>query len=86
MSLKSTSFPKELCKSLFFPMQNKLKGILNTERRKTAKHNNAKINFSPNMHCTFLLIKSNAILQIFFLINLLFREVLRKSVFPIVNV
>ena len=50
-------------------------------RRKTAEDNNAKINVSPNIPCTFLLFKASAFLQIFFPRNLLFRQVLRTSVF-----
>ena len=49
--------------------------------RKTAEDNNVKINVFPNISCTFLLFKASAFLQIFFPRNLLFRQVLRKSVF-----
>ena len=50
-------------------------------REKTAEDSNTKINFFPNIPCTFLLFKASAFLQVFFLRNLLFRQVLRKSVF-----
>ena len=50
-------------------------------RRKRAEDNNAKINIFPKIPCTFLLFKVRAFLQIFFPINLLFRKVLRTSVF-----
>ena len=49
-------------------------------RRKTAE-DNAKIHVSPNIPCTFLLFEASAFLQIFFPRNLLFRQVLRTSVF-----
>ena len=47
----------------------------------TAEDNNAKINVFPIITCKFLLIKASAYLQIFFPRNLLFRQVLRTSVF-----
>ena len=69
-------------KSLLPPEQNKL---MESEtkfcRRKTAEDNNAKINVFPNIPCTFLLFKTSAFLQIFFPRNLLFRQVLRTTVF-----
>ena len=49
--------------------------------RKTAEDNNAKINVCPNIPCAFLLFKASAILQIIFPTNLLFRQLLRRSVF-----
>ena len=49
-------------------------------RRKTAE-DNPKINFSPNIPFTFLLFKGSAFLHIFFPRNLLFRHILRTSVF-----
>ena len=49
--------------------------------RKTAENNNAKIKVFRNIHCTFLFFKATAFLQIFFPRNLLFRQVLRTSVF-----
>ena len=50
-------------------------------RQKTADDNDAKINVFPNIPCTFLLFKASAFLQIFFPRSLLFRQVLRTSVF-----
>ena len=50
-------------------------------RQKTAEDNNVKINIFPNVPCTFLLFKASAFLQMFFPRNLLFRQVLRTSVF-----
>ena len=49
--------------------------------RKTAAENNAKSNFPPNIPGSFLLFKATAFLQIFFLRNVLFRQVLRTSIF-----
>ena len=46
-------------------------------------NNNAKMNASPNIPCTFLLFKASAVLQIFFPRNLLFQQVLRMSIFLI---
>ena len=54
--------------------QNKLKEIRDTVF-------NAKINVSPNMPCSFLLFKVSGFLHICFPRNLLFRQVLRTSVF-----
>ena len=50
-------------------------------RRKTAEDNNAEINVFLNIPCDFLLLKATAFLQIFFPRSLLFRQVLRTSVF-----
>ena len=50
-------------------------------RPKTAEDNNTKINVFSNIPCTFLLFKTTAFLQIFFPRSLLFRQVLRMSVF-----
>ena len=50
-------------------------------RRKTAEDNDAKINVFPNIPGIFLLFKATAFLQIFFPRNLVFRQVLRASVF-----
>ena len=50
-------------------------------RRKTDEDNNAKINVFPNIPCIFLLFKASAFLQIFFLRNLLSRQVLSMSFF-----
>ena len=50
-------------------------------KRKSAGNDNAKINVSSNIPCTFLLFKASAFLQIFFPRSLLFRQVLRTSVF-----
>ena len=50
-------------------------------RRKRAEDNNAKINVSPNIHCTFLLFKTSTFCQIFFPRILLFWQVLRTLVF-----
>ena len=47
----------------------------------TAEDNNVKIKVFPNIPCTFLLFKTSAFLQIFFPRYLLFRQVLRTSVF-----
>ena len=63
-------------KGIFSPKRNKLKEIQDIGRQKTAKDDitisiivkiNVKINVSPNVHCNFLLFKSSAFLQIFFL-------------------
>ena len=43
--------------------------------------NNAKINVFPIIPCTFLPFKNSAFLQMLFLRNLLFRQVLRTSLF-----
>ena len=51
MSLKSTSFPKEL-KQI---ERNLRHGFVD---KKTAEDNNAKINASQNITCTFLLFKA----------------------------
>ena len=80
MSLKSTSFPKPLISTLInaFYLLNKTiwkKSETQFCRRKTAEDNNAKIKVFPNIF------KANAFLQIFFPRNLLFRQVLRTSVF-----
>ena len=80
MSLKSTSFPKELFVSRAKQIKKKSKTLFC--RRKTAEDSNAKIKVSPNIPCTVLLFKASAFLQIFFPKNLLFRQVLKKSVFP----
>ena len=45
-------------------------------RRKTAADNNGKINFSPDIPCSFLLLKASASFQTFFPRNLLFQQVL----------
>ena len=50
-------------------------------RRKAVEDNTAKINVFPKIPCTFLLFKASAFPQIFFRRNLLFRHVLRTSVF-----
>ena len=50
-------------------------------RRKTAEHNNAKINIFPIIPSTSLLFKARAFLQIFSPRNFLFQQVLRASVF-----
>ena len=80
MSLKSTSFPKELFVSRAKQIKKKSKTLFC--RRKTAEDSNAKIKVSPNIPCTVLLFKASAFLQIFFPKNLFFRQVLKKSVFP----
>ena len=69
-------------KSLLSPEQNKLKkSETRFCRRKTAEENNAKINVSPNIPSTFFLFKTSTFLQIFFPRNLIFRQVLKTSVF-----
>ena len=81
MSLKSTSFLKELWKKPF-PLPSKTnqeKSETRFCRRKTTKDNNAKINVSPNTPCNFLLFKASVFLQIFSPRNPLFRQVLRTS-------
>ena len=50
------------------------------KKRKTAKHDNAKINVSLNIPCTFLLLKAGAFLQTFFPRKTKI-EVFRTSVF-----
>ena len=50
-------------------------------RQNTAEDNNAEINLSPTIPCTFLLFKTSAFLQIFFLKNFLIGQVLRMLVF-----
>ena len=50
-------------------------------RWKTTEDNSAKINVTPNIPCIFLLFKASAFLQVLFSRNLLFRQVLRTSVF-----
>ena len=49
--------------------------------QKTAEDNNAEINVSPNIPCTFLLFKASAFLEIFFSRYLPFWQVLRMPVF-----
>ena len=69
-------------KSLLSPEQSKLKEIWGTTLyMKTAEDNNAKINVSPNIPCTFLLFKANAFIQIFSPRNLLCQQVFRMSTF-----
>ena len=72
-----------LNKSLLSSEQNNLKKKSETRfcRRKAAEDNNAKIKVFPNIACSFLLVKASAFLQISFPRNLLFRYVLRTSVF-----
>ena len=71
-----------LIKAFYLPSKaNQKKSETQFCRRKAAEDNNAKINVSPNIPCTFLLFKASAFLQIFFPRNLLFRQVLRTSVF-----
>ena len=80
MSLKSTSFSKELYNYLL-SKTNEKKSETWFCRRTTVEDNNAKINVSPNKPCTFLLFKAGVFLQIFFPRYLLFQRVLRTSVF-----
>ena len=69
-------------KSLLSPEQNKLKkSETRFYRRNTAEDNNAKINVSLNIPQTFLLFKAIVFLQIFIPRNLIFRQVLRTSIF-----
>ena len=63
-------------KSILSPRQNKSETWLC--RQTTAEDNNHKRNISPNIPCTFLLFKASAFVQIFFLRNLLFLQVLRS--------
>ena len=55
-------------------------------RRKTAEDNNAEINVSPNIPCTFLLCKAGWFLQIFFPRNLICNKFWEGHFFWIVNV
>ena len=60
-------------KSLISLDQNKLKEIWDTVcRRERAEHDNAKINVSANIPCTFFLFKGSAFLHIFFPIKMKF--------------
>ena len=71
-----------LIKAFFLPNKTILKkSDTRFCRRKTAEDNNTKINDFPNIPCTCLLFKASVFLQIFFPRNLLFRQVLRTSVF-----
>ena len=80
MSLKSTSFPKEL-KAFYLPNKTtEKKSETQFCRRKTAEDNNAKIKVLSNIPCTFFLFKASAFLQIFVPRNLLFRKIWRMSV------
>ena len=82
MLVKSNSFSKELIKVFYLPNKTILKkSETRFFRRKTAEDNNAKINVFPSTPCTFLLFKARALLQIFFLKKILFRQVLRTSIF-----
>ena len=69
-------------------LRNSNKSLLSSEQnikrnlRKTTEGNNAKINFSPNASCTFLLFKASPFLQIFFLRKSKFWE---RQIFSIVN-
>ena len=53
MSLQSTSFPKELLIEAFYLPSKTLRQFC---RRKTAENNNAKIDVSPSLLCTFDLV------------------------------
>ena len=69
-------------KSLLSPKQNKLTEICDTVcTQKTAEDNNAKINISLNITCTFLLFKASAFLQILFLRNFTFPISLENASF-----
>ena len=82
MSLKSTSFPKELWWKLFISWTKQFKRNQRQFcRQKTAEYNNAKTNVFPNIPSTFLFFKANPFLQIFFPRNLLFQQVLRTPFF-----
>ena len=84
MSVKSTSFPKELWYKPFISQSKQIKRNLRQFCRwKTAQDDNAKTNVSTNILCTFLLFKGSACLQIFFLIKSKFWE---RQFFLIVNV
>ena len=48
---------------------------------RSSEDNNAKINASSDIPCTFLLFKASPVLQIFFVRNVLFPQVLRTPVF-----
>ena len=76
---ENVHYVPEINKRLLSPEQNKSRTLFC--RRKTAEGNNAKINFSPNIPCTFLLFKASAFLQSFFPRYFLFGQVLRMSVF-----
>ena len=81
MSLKSTSFPKEL---LLSPEQNDLKEIWDTVLTvNETKDDNTIIIVPPNISCTFLLFKVSRFLQIFFPRKSKFWE---RHFFSIVNV
>ena len=77
-------FLKNSDKSLFTSRAKQIKRNLRHRcfcRQKTAEDNNAKINLSPNIPCTFLLFKASVFLQVFFPRNLLFQQVLRMTIF-----
>ena len=83
MSLKPTLFPKELWWKPFISREKQTKinlrhGFVEERQLKMIM---SKKNVSPNIPCTFLLFKASAFLQTFFPRNLLFRKVLRASVF-----
>ena len=72
---------KNLIETFYLPSKTNLKRYETWFCRwKTAQDDNAKIKFSPNIPGTFLLVKTTAFLQIFFLRNFLFPQVLRTSV------
>ena len=73
---------KNLIETFYLPSKMNLKKYETWFcRGKTAQDDNAKIKFSPNIPGTFLLVRASAFLQIFFLRNFLFPQVLRTSVF-----
>ena len=75
-------FQKNSDKSLLSPEQNSLKkSETGFYKRNTAEDNKAKLNVFPNIPCTFFPFKVSAFLQIFISRNLLFLQVLRRSVF-----
>ena len=79
MSVKSNSFPKELWIKPFISRSKPIKRNL----RHRFVDDNARINVSPNIPCTFLLFKGNACLQVFFSRKSNFWE---RQFFLIVNV
>ena len=60
---------------------SRAKQIKKSLRQRQLKTTTSKINVSLNVLCTFLLFKASAFLQTFSPRNLLFRQVLRMSVF-----
>ena len=66
MSLKSTSFPKELRQKFFISQAKQNKSQTGFSRQEAAEDNNGKVNVSPNISFTFLFLKAGVFLQISF--------------------